>query len=110
MVTWLRRFYWKRIRRYRYEICGSVRGGPGYWAIRRYGCGRPVGLVWRAPEGIWNYVVAGQDQTVYTVREGAAGGPVMERAEGVAGILCLSCFDRAARERGLYLDWESKPL
>ena len=103
----IRRFYWKHIRRYRYEICG--RPDHPYEAIRR-GCGRPVGVVWRAPSGVWNYVVAGQDHTVYTVRAGAAGGPVMERAEGGGGILCLGCFDRLARELGVHLQWESMPL
>lgn len=103
----VRRFYWRHIRRYRYEICG--RPNHPHAMIRR-GCGRPVGVVWRATSGVWNYVVTGQDQTVYTVREGAAGGPVGERAEGVGGILCLRCFDRFAQERGVHLQWESRPL
>lgn len=107
----LRRFYWQRIRRYDSEVCGSVhRASPAFATIRRHACGRPVEVVWRASSGVWNYVVTGQDQTVYTVREGAAGGPVEERAEGAGGILCLRCFDRAARERGVYLAWESRPL
>lgn len=103
----VRRFYWKRIRRYRYEICG--RPGHLHGTIRR-GCGRPVGTVWRASSGVWNYVVTGQEQTTYTVRAGAAGGPVEERAEGVGGVLCLNCFDRFARECGVHLRWESRPL
>lgn len=102
-----RRFYWKRIRRYDSEICGRPNHPHG--TIRR-GCGRPVEVVWRASSGVWNYVVMGQEQTTYTIREGAAGGPAMERAEGAGGILCLRCFDRFARERGLYLQWESGPL
>jgi hypothetical protein len=102
-----RRFYWKHIRGYDSEICGNP--GHRHGTIRR-GCGRPVGVVWRAPSGIWNYVVSGQDQTTYTVREGAAGGPVEERAEGAGGVLCLGCFDRFARERGVSLCWESRPL
>lgn len=102
-----RRFYWKRVRRYRFEICGRPRHPHG--TITR-GCGRPVELVWRASSGMWNYVVTGREQTVYTVREGAAGGPVEERAEGVGGVLCLACFDREARESGVYLQWESRPL
>lgn len=102
MSARLRRFYWRHVRRYRYEIC--------WRAGTRRGCGRPVGVVWRAPSGIWNYVVAGQQQTVYTVREGAAGGPVEERAEGLGGILCLQCFDDLAQECGVPLRWESRPL
>lgn len=103
----VRRLYWKRVRRYRYETCGNPR--HLYGTIRR-GCGRPVGLVWRTSSGVWNYVVAGQQQTAYTVRKGAAGGPFMERAEGVGGVLCLRCFDRFARERDVHLRWESKQL
>lgn len=103
----IRRWYWKRIRGYRYEICG--RSDHPHGAIRQ-GCGRPVGVIWRAPTSIWNYVVAGQDQTVYTVREGLLGGPVMERSEGVVGVLCIACFDLLAQERGLPLRWESRPL
>ena len=102
-----RRLWWKRVRRYRYETCG--RPDHPHRTIT-HGCGRPVGLVWHASPGVWNYVVTGQPQTVYTVRKGAAGGPVEERAEGVAGVPCLACFDREARERGVILQWESRPL
>lgn len=102
-----RRFYWKYLRRYRYEICGNP--GHRHGTIRR-GCGRPVGVVWRAPTGIWNYVVASQDVTAYTVRKGAAGGPREERAEGVGGTLCLDCFTRFAEEQDIFLSWESRPL
>lgn len=111
MIVGLRRFYWKRIRRYRYEVCGSVpRRSPAYMVIRRYGCGRPIGPVWRASTGIWNYVVTGQDQTTYTVRAGSAGGSVQERAEGAGGILCLVCFDRACRDRGIHRYWGDDDL
>lgn len=111
LVARARRVYWKRLRGHRYEICGSVNpASPAYATIRRYGCGRPIGPIWRASSGIWNFVVTGQPQTVYTVREGAAGGPITERAEGEGGILCLRCFDRAARARGLNVMWESGPL
>lgn len=103
-----RRFYWRRIRRYEMELCG--RPDHPHAAIRR-GCGRPVRpFVWRAPSGIWNFVVALQDQTVYTVREGAAGGRIEERAEGVGGVLCPACFDDLARERGLDLYWKAEPF
>jgi len=102
-----RRFYWKHVRRYRYEICG--RPNHPHDTIMR-GCGRPVGVVWRAPTGVWNYIVADQQTTTYTVRTGAAGGPAQGRAEGAGGVLCLACFDREARERGVHLRWESGPL
>lgn len=108
----IRRFYWKRVRRHRYEICGSVnRLSPAYEVIRRYGCGRPIGPVWTASTGLWNYIVTGQDQTVYTVRAGSAGDPrVMERAEGAGGILCLVCFDRACQDRGVHRYWSDSDL
>ena len=106
-VVVARRFYWKRIRRHRGEICGSCRGGPGYATIRKYGCGNPIGPLWRVPTPLWNFVVAGIDQTVLTVREGASGvSDLAPRSEGVGGILCLSCFDRAAADTGVtYLMW-----
>ena len=102
-----RRLYWRHIRRYRYETCG--RPNHPHDTIRR-GCGRPVGLVWRTQTGIWNYVVAEREQTIYTVRTGTAGGPVEERAEGIGGVLCLACFDAFAQQRGVHLQWESRPL
>jgi len=102
-----RRLYWKHVRRYRFETCG--RPNHLHDTIRR-GCGRPVGVVWRAPSGVWNYVIAGQDRTTYTVRRGPPGGPIEERAEGVGGSLCLTCFDRFAQERDIILQWESRSL
>lgn len=102
----VRRFYWKHVRRYRYEICGSCSSGPGQATIRRYGCGRPIGPLWRVSTPLWNFVVAGIDQTVLTVRPGAATKDLAPRSEGVGGILCLSCFDRAAEDRGMgYRMW-----
>lgn len=110
VIAQARRFYWQRIRRYRYEICGSVSGGPGYGVIRAYGCGRPIGVVWRAPTWLWNFVVAGQRQTIYTVREGAVSPQLDGRSEGVGGILCSRCFDRAARDAGYTPMWTAGPL
>lgn len=102
----IRRLYWKRIRRYRYEMCGSCVGGPAKATIRRYGCGRPIGPLWRVPTPLWNFVVADIDHTVITVRPGAAVDDLAPRAEGAGGILCLGCFTRAAKDRGLtYLMW-----
>lgn len=102
----IRSFYWKRIRRHRYEICGSCNGGPGQATIRRYGCGRPIGPLWRAPTPLWNFVVADFDQTIMTIRPGAAVNDLAPRSEGVGGILCLACFTRAAEDLGVnYLMW-----
>lgn len=101
-----RHFYWRHIRHYRYEICGSCSGGPGQTTIHHYGCGRPIGPLWRVPTPLWNFVVAGIDHTVLSMRPGAATSDMAPRAEGVAGILCLKCFDRAAENVGMtYLMW-----
>jgi hypothetical protein len=89
----IRRWYWKRIRGYRYETCG--RSDHPHAAIRR-GCGRPVGVIWRAPTGLWNHVISGE----------LVKGP----SKGIGGVLCLACFDRLAQERGVPLQWESRPL
>lgn len=106
LLSKIRRFYWKRIRHYRYEICGSCSGGPGRATIRRYGCGRPIGPLWHVPTPLWNFVVAGFDKTILTMRRGAADPQLAPRSEGVGGILCLACFNRAAEDRGLtYLMW-----
>lgn len=106
----VRRFYWKRIRRHRYEICGTCAGGPGQAVIHAYGCGRPIGRLWRAPTWLWNFVVAGQDHTIYTVRPGAATPELDARSEGVGGILCADCFDRAADDAGVPLMWAADGL
>ena len=54
---------------------------------------------------IWNYVMAGQGETTYTVREGlfpgTVAGELAPRVEGVGGVVCLACFDKRARELGI---------
>lgn len=106
LVAIARRFYWKHIRHHEYEICGSCTGGLGQATIRRYGCGRPIGPLWRVPTPLWNFVVASIDQTVLTVRPGAATKDLAPYSEGVGGILCISCFDRAAKDLGVtYIMW-----
>ncbi len=92
-----RRAWWQHVRHYRYEVCGRPK--HPHATIRR-GCGRPVGLVWRAPSGTWNYVIIGEG-TRWSVKP---------NAEGVGGVLCLACFDRFAQERDVHLQWESRPL
>lgn len=105
VLALLRRIWWKRVRRYRYEICGSCVGGPALATIRRYGCGRPIGPLWRVPTPLWNFVVAG------IVRPGVAVNDLAPRSEGAGGILCLACFTRAAEDRGLtYLMWRPEGM
>jgi hypothetical protein len=43
----LRRFWWQRVRRYRYEMCQR--------------CGRPVRVVWTASDNLWNVIESGPD-------------------------------------------------
>lgn len=106
LITKVRRFYWRQIRRHDSEICGCCPAGPAKVTVERYGCGRPIGPLWHVPTPLWNFVVAGIDQTVLTVRPGAVANDLAPRSEGVAGILCLSCFDRAAKDRGVtYIMW-----
>ena len=96
MTHTITRLYWRHIRRHPYELCNS--------------CGCPVGLVWHASEGLWNYVVAGQERTTYTFRRGLMNNAWAERSEGVGGIRCIPCFDREAYDAGVRLKWEPSPL
>jgi len=64
----LRFWYWRNIRRYPCELCLS--------------CGRPVNLIWAAPDELWRQVVGDP----YTV-------------------VCSCCFDRLALRAGLLLRW-----
>lgn len=93
----LRRCYWKRIRRHRYEICGSCSGGPAQATIRRYGCGRPIGPLWRAESALWHRMVTGESLP-------------LGRTEGAGGILCLRCFDRLCDDRGELRFWKAEAL
>lgn len=96
IISRVRRFYWKHVRGYRYEVCGSVpRSSPAYPVISRGGCGRPVGLVWHATTATWDAVVA-------------PGAP--STTEGAGGILCIHCFDRLAYASGKSLLWRPGPL
>lgn len=93
----IRRFYWIFIRRYRYEICGECCGGPAQETIHRYGCGRPVRLVWTAETEYWHLMVTG--------RLLFAG-----RTEGAGGVLCIDCFDKLCRDRGTIRFWKADAL
>lgn len=87
----LRRFYWKHVRRYRYEICGSTTPlSEGRAVVRQYGYRRPVGLVWTAPTGLWDRIVDPDEKMT---------------GEGAGGILCIHCFNRASEDRDTYLRW-----
>lgn len=50
---------------------------------------------------IWNFVMAGEHQTTYTIREGLFDKRFMARSEGVGGVVCLACFDKRARAAGV---------
>jgi hypothetical protein len=54
---------------------------------------------------IWNYVMAEQRETTYTIREGlfpdTVAGELYPRVEGVGGVVCLACFDKRARDLGI---------
>ena len=69
--------YWIYVRRYKTELCQH--------------CGRPVRLVYHAPDWIWEAVT------------GKARHP---SGESASGILCPRCLDDLADEAGLpYLRW-----
>jgi hypothetical protein len=46
---------------------------------------------------IWNFVMGGLDTTPTQVRLGLYEQRWRPRAEGVGGVVCLSCFDKRAR-------------
>lgn len=76
----LRRWFWRRVLRYHYEIC--------------YSCGRPVGhrnpfgreplTWWRAEDELWDFV------------EGTAGG-----------LRCPQCFTRECTNVGIPIHWKA---
>jgi hypothetical protein len=73
----LRALYWMLVRRYETELCQH--------------CGRPVRLVYHAPDAIWEAVT------------GRARHPDGEAAPGV---LCPRCLDDLATAKGLpFLRW-----
>lgn len=47
-------------------------------------CGKPVGLVWAAPDDLWAKVSGFPDE---------------------GGILCILCFDEFADRKGIFLTW-----
>lgn len=63
-----RAFWHHVVRGYRYEICRE--------------CGRPVGLVWLAPNDLWLAVFGTE-----------------------AGIRCIPCFNAELESRGVYVSW-----
>jgi len=72
-----RALYWMLVRRYKTELCQH--------------CGRPVGLVYHAPDAIWEAIT------------GRARHP---DGQAAAGILCPRCLSRLAKAKGLpFLRW-----
>ncbi len=68
-VAAITRAFWRRvIRGYVYEICGK--------------CGRPVGLVWSAPDATWLEI------------NGQKGG-----------VRCIPCFNLALEATGVQVSW-----
>lgn len=89
LLTGIRAFWWRRIRRYAYEICQS--------------CGRPVGkgiggTYWRAPDEIWA-AVAGWDGWDRDCGELAYLGP--------PGTMCPRCFTESADALGIRISWKA---
>lgn len=78
MLKYLRRFYWRRIRRYPAEICQA--------------CGRPVRVVWWCHDDyLWNRVT-GQRKPL--------------GREPAGGIRCISCFDAELQEvTDTWVEW-----
>ncbi len=73
----IRCLYWILIRRYKTELCQS--------------CGRPVRIVYHAPDAIW---------------EAVTGRARHSDGEAAAGILCPSCLSDGAKRVGLpFLRW-----
>jgi hypothetical protein len=77
---------------------------PGARPMACKDCWRHMGYGWRGgaldflvSTAIWNYVIGGQTQTVYTIRPGLFEDVLRPRVEGVGGVVCLACFDRRAR-------------
>jgi hypothetical protein len=66
-------------------------------------CGRldSEGIDFLVATPIWNYVMAGQAETTYTIREGLFDKTHYPRVEGVGGVVCLACFDKRARDLGI---------
>lgn len=50
---------------------------------------------------IWNYVIAGERETTYTIRRGLFSTDERPRVEGLGGVVCLACFDKRARALGI---------
>lgn len=50
---------------------------------------------------IWNYVMARETTTTYTIRPGLFDQTAYPRVEGAPGVVCLACFDKRARELGI---------
>src|SRR3990172_4785731 len=63
-----------------YSICSYSQNDGEHCQI----CGRPYLLVWNATDYLWHDIVSSDE----------------------SGLLCPDCFDREARQRGIYLIWK----
>lgn len=84
----LREFWWKRIRRYRYEICDRC-GRPSSTGIGGRVDNEPT-TYWFADSELWNLVI---------------GGPFATDDPG--GIRCPRCFEDECRQRGIHIGWRA---
>ncbi len=66
-----------------YDLFVSLMAHPHIGGERCQSCGRLYDLVWDAPTELWRAVV--------------------EKGDG--GLNCPDCFDRACREKGIFLRW-----
>lgn len=86
----VRHFWWRRIRRYAYEICDRCgrpsSGGVGY--VGRDHDGVMPTTCWFAVSDLWNFVM---------------GGPGTMDDPG--GTLCCRCFTAECEAQGIALTW-----
>ena len=75
----------------------------GYDGMTCRDCERPFSEVmdFLVDTATWNYVMADVERTTYTVRAGLFEDRLSPRVEGVGGVVCLACFDKRARDKGI---------
>lgn len=79
----------------------DLRHGTGLGACSDCGRRDDETIDFLVSTAIWNYVMAGQKTTTYTVRPGLFDQRLYPRVEGVGGVVCLECFDKRARAAGI---------
>lgn len=91
VIARLRRLWWQRVRRYRYEVCDD--------------CGRPVAA--RAFGLETRTTVAGEPElapVTYWFADNALWNTVVG---GERGVLCPACFTRKAEQNGERVGWRA---